>query len=198
MRRNTDRLLELVNQLLDLSRLDSGKMRLQIIKGDAINLLKSLAGAFDSMAERKHIHYHLHFTEEAAVVFFDKDKLEKIFTNLLSNAFKYTPLQGTVAVSVETEDGRLRIAVEDTGPGIAKKELDKVFDRFYQVEGTEEKGSGIGLALVKELVDLYRGQITVNSEPGKGSRFRVSLPIDKTAFKDHELVYGEWKEDKFI
>ncbi len=196
MRRNTDRLLELVNQLLDLSRLDSGKMRLQIVKGDALNLLKSLAASFDSMAERKHIHYHLHFAEEPAVVFFDSDKLEKIFTNLLGNAFKYTPVQGTVAVTVETEDDRLRISVEDTGPGIAKKELDKVFDRFYQVEGSEEKGSGIGLALVKELVDLYRGQITVNSDPGKGSRFRVSLPIDKFAFNDHELVYGEWNADK--
>jgi signal transduction histidine kinase/DNA-binding response OmpR family regulator len=199
MRRNTDRLLELVNQLLDLSRLDSGKMELQIIKGDVLQLLKSLAASFDSMGERKQIHYHIHFPEQTPIAFFDKDKLEKIFTNLLSNAFKYTPEKGTVSVIVEMDDNRLRLSVEDNGPGIAKKELDKIFDRFYQVEGTEDKGTGIGLALVKELVDLYRGQISVSSEPGKGSRFRVSLPIDKNAFKENELVYGEWKsEENFI
>ena len=199
MRRNTDRLLELVNQLLDLSRLDSCKMKLQIIKGDVLQLLRSLSASFDSMAERKQIHYHVHFPEQTNIAFFDKDKLEKIFTNLLSNAFKYTGERGTVSVIAEMEDNRLRISVEDNGPGIAKKELDKVFDRFYQVEGTEDKGTGIGLALVKELVDLYRGQISVSSEPGKGSRFRVSLPIDKGSFKEPELVYGEWKsEENFI
>ena len=192
MRRNTDRLLELVNQLLDLSRLDAGSMKLQIIKGDVLQLLKTIAASFDSMAERKQIHYHIHFPEQSPIVFFDKDKLEKIFTNLLGNAFKYTPEQGTVSITITTEGNRLRLLIEDNGPGIPKKELDKVFDRFYQVEGTEDKGSGIGLALVKELIELYRGQISVSSEPGKGSRFRVSLPMDKNDFKENELVYGQY------
>ncbi len=199
MRRNTDRLLELVNQLLDLSRLDSGKMKLKVVKGDLLQVLKMITGSFDSMAERKGIHYHVHFPEQTQIAFFDKDKLEKIISNLMTNAFKYTPEQGTVSVNADIEDKRLRFTVEDNGPGIPKKELDKIFDRFYQVEGTEEKGSGIGLALVKELVDLYRGQISVSSEPGKGSRFRVSLPIDKSLFKEDELVYGEWKaEETFV
>ncbi|HVF97539.1 MAG TPA: response regulator, partial [Flavisolibacter sp.] len=101
--------------------------------------------------------------------------------------------KGTVSVEVVVEGSRLRFSVEDNGPGISKKELDKIFDRFYQVEGTEDKGSGIGLSLVKELVDLYRGQISVSSEPGKGSRFKVSLPVEKEAFREAELVYGEWK-----
>lgn len=199
MRRNTDRLLELVNQLLDLSKLDSGKMKLQVIKGDVLQLLKALTASYDSMAERKGIHYHVHFPEGTTIAFFDKDKLEKIVSNLLGNAIKYTNEGGTVAVGVAIEDNRLRITVDDNGPGIGKKELDKIFDRFYQVEGTEDKGSGIGLALVKELVDLYRGQISVSSEPGKGSRFKVSLPIDKASFKENELMYGEWKsEEAFI
>ena len=193
MRRHTDRLLELVNQLLDLSKIDSGKMKLRIIKGDVLQMLKVLTASFESMAERKGIHYHTHFPEQTLIAFFDKDKLEKIVTNLLGNALKYTPEKGTVSVIIETEENRLRIVVEDSGSGIAKKELDKVFDRFYQVEGTEDKGSGIGLALVKEMVDLYRGQISVSSEPGKGSRFKVSLPIDKNSFKENEIVYGEWK-----
>ena len=196
MNRHADRLLELVNQLLDLSRLDSGKMKLQIIRGDVLQVLKALSHAFDSMAERKQIHYHIHFPEQTQIAFFDQDKLEKIFTNLLSNAFKYTPERGTVAVNVSMDEGRLRIIVEDSGPGIAKKELDKIFDRFYQVEGNEDKGSGIGLALVKELTDLYRGQISVSSDPGKGTQFRISLPITKESFHDDELVYGEWNGEK--
>ncbi len=191
--RNADRLLELVNQLLDLSRLDSGKVKLQIIRGDVLQVLKMLSHSFDSMAERKQIHYRIHFPEATPIVFFDQDKLEKIYTNLLSNAFKYTPEKGTVSIEVSMDEERLRITVEDSGAGIPKKELDKVFDRFYQVEGTEDKGSGIGLALVKELVELYRGQISVSSEPAKGTQFRVSLPIAKQSFEEGEIVYGEWK-----
>lgn len=209
MRRHTDRLLELVNQLLDLSRLDSGKMKLQVAKGDVIQVLKTIAGSFESMAERKQIHYYVQFPEQSALCYFDRDKLEKIITNLLGNAFKYTPEKGTVSLIAEIDERRLRLSVEDSGPGISKKELDKVFDRFYQAEGNEDKGSGIGLALVKELADLYRGQISVSSEPGKGSRFRVSLPIDHASFKqeellytheakDHEPVTNDWQSDETV
>lgn len=195
MRRHADRLLELVNQLLDLSRLDSGKMKLQIAKGDVMQVLKTLAASFESMAERKQIHYRVHFPDQSPVCYFDKDKLEKIVTNLLGNAFKYTPEKGTVSFIAEIDEQRLRMAVEDSGAGIGKKELDKVFDRFYQAEGNEDKGSGIGLALVKELADLYRGQISVSSEPGKGSRFRVSLPINHSSFKNEELLYAETEKE---
>jgi signal transduction histidine kinase/DNA-binding response OmpR family regulator len=196
MRRNTDRLLELVNQLLDLSRIDSGKMKLQVIKGDLLQLLKVSTASFESLAERKAIHYRVHFPQETLIAFFDKDKLEKIVSNLLTNAFKYTPEQGTVSVSITIEEGRLRLSVDDSGPGIRKNELDKIFERFYQVEGTHDKGSGIGLALVKELIEVYRGQISVSSEPGKGSRFKISLPVAKEAFKEDEFVYGEWKQEE--
>ncbi len=116
-------------------------------------------------------------------------------TNLLANAFKYTPEQGTVSFNAEIDETRIRLFIEDSGTGISKKELDKIFDRFYQIEGREDKGSGIGLALVKELIDLYRGQISVSSEPGKGSRFKVSLPVTKNTFDEKEIVYGEWKSE---
>jgi signal transduction histidine kinase/DNA-binding response OmpR family regulator len=195
MRRQTGRLLELVNQLLDLSKLDSGKMKLQAMKGDVIQLLRVLASSFESAAERKQIHYHIHLPEQTTITFFDKDKLEKIVTNLLVNAFKYTPEQGIVSINTEIDETKLRLFIEDSGPGISKKELDKIFDRFYQVEGTEDKGSGIGLALVKELVSLYHGQISVSSEPGKGTRFKVSLPVGKNAFDEKEIVYGEWRDN---
>ncbi|MDB5279348.1 MAG: DNA-binding response regulator, AraC family [Ferruginibacter sp.] len=196
MRRHTDRLLELVNQLLDLSRLDSGKMKMQVIKGDVMQIIRVLAASFESMAERKQIHYYVHLPEQTTITFFDKDKLEKIITNLLGNAFKYTPEKGSVSLNVECDESRIRFEVDDSGPGISKKDLAKVFDRFYQVEGTEDKGTGIGLALVKELVDLYGGQISVSSEPGKGTRFKVSLPVGKNAFNENEMVYGEWKNNE--
>ena len=191
MHRHADRLLELVNQLLDLSKLDAGKMKLQIIRGDVLQALRVLAHSFDSLAERKQIYYHVHFPDQTPVVFFDQDKLEKIVVNLLGNAFKYTPEKGNVSVEVTLDEERLRIAIKDSGPGIPKKELDKVFDRYYQVEGHEDKGSGIGLALVKELTDLYRGQISVSSDPGKGTQFRVSLPVSRSAFHENEFIYGE-------
>ncbi|HMK17349.1 MAG TPA: ATP-binding protein [Chitinophagaceae bacterium] len=195
MRRYTDRLLELVNQLLDLSKLDSGKMKMQVIKGDVIQIVRILANSFESMAERKQIHYYSHLPEQTSIAFFDKDKLEKIVTNLLANAFKYTPEKGSVSLDVECDENRIRLEIADSGPGISKKDLIKIFDRFYQVEGTEDKGTGIGLALVKELVDLYGGQISVSSEPGKGTRFKVSLPVGKNAFKENEIVYGEWRDN---
>ena len=194
IRRNTDRLLELVNQLLDLSKLDSGAMQLRVVRGDIIQLVKVIAGSFDSMAERKRIHYHVHYPEKNNWGYLDRDKLEKIVTNLLSNAFKYTPEGGIVAVRVDMDEKWLRLSVEDSGPGITKKELDQIFDRFYRVEAVENIGSGIGLSLVKELIDLYRGQISVSSEPGRGSCFKISLAIDSASFQPTELVTTELVE----
>ena len=195
MRSHANRLLELVNQLLDLSKLDSGKMKMRVIKGDVVQIVRVLAASFESMAERKQIHYYFHLPEQTSITFFDQDKLEKIITNLLGNAFKYTAEKGTVSLDVECDENRIRFVVTDSGPGISKKDLIKIFDRFYQVEGSEDKGTGIGLALVKELVDLYGGQISVSSEPGKGTSFKVSLPVKKNAFDENEIVYGEWPEN---
>jgi signal transduction histidine kinase/DNA-binding response OmpR family regulator len=188
MRRNTDRLLELVNQLLDLSKLDSRAMRLRVVRGDVIQSVKMIVGSFESLAERNRLHYHVHYPETTVFGYFDRDKLEKIVTNLLGNAFKYTPEGETIVVRAEIDEKRFRFSVEDSGPGIAKKELKQIFDRFYQVESADNKGSGIGLALVKELMDLYRGQISISSEPGKGSRFKISLPIDRESFRPEEIV----------
>lgn len=143
MRRNTDRLLELVNQLLDLSKIDSGKMKLQVIKGDVLQLLKALTSSFESMAERKGIHYHVHFSEQTEIVFFDKDKLEKIVSNLLTNAFKYTPEQGTVSADVDIEENRLRFSVEDNGLGIPKKNLIKYLTAFTRWKALKIKARAL-------------------------------------------------------
>ena len=188
MRRNAERLGQLIDQLLDLSKLENGSMKLQVAEYDAVPFLRAMVFSFESLAERQQIHFQTEFPEAGQFAFFDKDKLEKIIVNLLSNAFKYTPEKGMVSVKSALEKGRLKITVADSGPGISKEDLDKIFERFYQVEGTEDKGTGIGLSLVKELVELHRGQISVESAPGKGTAFKVSLPVSKEAFDSREVA----------
>lgn len=188
MRRNAERLGQLIDQLLDLSKLENGRMKLQVAEGDVVKFLRAMVFSFESLAERRQIHFQTSFPEEEQMVFFDRDKLEKIIANLLSNAFKYTPEKGRVSVKTCLEKGRLKITVEDSGPGISKDDLDKIFERFYQVEGTEDRGSGIGLNLVKELVELHRGQISVESSVGKGAIFKVSLPVTREAFTEGETI----------
>ncbi len=195
MRRNGDRLLQLINQLLDLSKLESGKMELQVAKTDITGLLKAIASSFDSLAEQNQVNYHIHFPEENITGFTDRDKLEKIVVNLLSNAFRFTAANGTVSFSVERDvqrtptasgEKRLRFTVQDNGTGMPKEQLDKIFDRFHQVPGTEG-GTGIGLSLAKELLQLHKGQISVQSETGKGSSFRVSIPIAAEFYSSSEI-----------
>lgn len=187
MRRNAERLQQLINQLLDLSKLENGSMHLQVAEGDIIQFLKAIVFSFESLAERQQIHFQTEFSELGQKAYFDKDKLEKIVVNLLSNAFKYTPEKGKISVQILLENGRIKVSIEDSGSGISKRDLDKIFNRFYQIEGTEDKGTGIGLSLVKELVDLHKGQIIVESQEGKGTVFRVSMPITKEAFHEKEV-----------
>lgn len=172
MRRNATRLQQLIDQLLDLSKLENGSMKLQVTEGDAVQFVRAMVFSFESLAERQQIHFQTEFPPAGEMAFFDKDKLDKIIVNLLSNAFKYTPEKGKVSVEVFLENGRLKVRIEDSGPGISKEDLDKIFERFFQVEGTEDKGTGIGLSLVKELVELHKGQISVESNKGNGTVFK--------------------------
>ena len=188
MRRNGDRLLQLINQLLDLSKLESGKMQLQVAKTDISALSRSIAHSFESLAEQNQVNYHMHFPEENMIGYVDRDKLEKILVNLLANAFRFTPAHGSVSLLVETAENRVRFTIDDDGTGMSKQQLEKIFDRFHQVTGTEG-GTGIGLSLVKELLNLHHGQVSVKSEMGKGSSFRVSIPITKEFYTEKE--FGE-------
>lgn len=188
MRRNAERLEQLIHQLLDLSKLESGSMKLKMEAGDVVKYIKTWVSSFEGLAGEKQIHFRTEFPPLHHLVYFDRDKLEKIFFNLLSNAFKYTPACGYVSVKVLLENNWLRIFVENSGDGVPGSDLDKIFEYFYQVEGTEDKGTGIGLCLIKELVDLHQGQITVKSEPGKKTVFQVNLPVDKAAFDTKSLL----------
>ncbi len=187
MRRNAQRLLQLVNQLLDLSRLESGRMHLQLAESDLAAFVRALAWSFESLASRKQIAFDVQTPAEPVVAWFDRDKVEKILTNLLTNAFKFTPEEGAVGVQLAVENGQAMLSVRDTGIGIPAAQLAHIFERFYQVNQTPFSdteagpalGTGIGLALIKELVDLHGGQIRVESQEGKGSTFTVLLPLAK-------------------
>jgi len=196
--RNARRLLHLVNQLLDISKIDGSKMKIELVEENIIKHLRAISGAFTSMAETKSIYYHCHFTNEGIITWFDPDKLEKIAVNLLSNAFKFTPEGGEIifkAICSKSDDPDLQtileFSVEDNGPGIHAESQQKIFDRFYQVEEsikTEGGGTGIGLSLAHDLVRLLHGEISVVSESGKGSTFSVKLPLGKEHLKESEYV----------
>ena len=170
--RNANRLLGLVNQLLDISKIESGNMKLQTTPINIIPYLKALVLSFTSYAERKRISLNFISDVNEIIVYIDKDKFEKIINNILSNAFKFTPDDGSIKVTVDQYNENLKIIVSDTGVGIPKEKLQKIFDRFFQVDGShtrEQEGTGIGLSLTKELVELHKGNIEVESEEGKGS-----------------------------
>lgn len=192
MHRNSKRLLELINQLLDLSRLDSNYYRIHTVRTDIIPFVSQLAQSFTSMALRKRIdlvidtdsHLQARLSLPDRHFYFDEDVIEKILTNLLSNAFRFTPDEGRIVVSLrlpETEKNMLLLQVTDSGTGIPAEALPYVFDRFYQSDDSDIRrfgGSGIGLALVKELVRLHHGTITATSEPEKGTTISCLLPLN--------------------
>ena len=186
--RNARRLLNLVNQLLDISRIDTSGMKLEITESDVIGFLRSLTASFNSLAEIRDISYRCFSPSEQKNTWFDPDKCEKVVTNLLSNAFKFTPPGGAIIFKAsyifdeEQIPVALYFSVEDNGCGIPGESLEKIFDRFYQVEESirnESGGAGIGLSLVRDMVRLMHGEITVKSQPGKGSTFSVQFPLGK-------------------
>lgn len=184
MERNGHRLLRLVNQLLDLAKLEVGTLQLEVSYGNILHFLQHIADSFIPLAENKAIQYQIDIPDREIRVWFDTDKFEKIIYNLLSNAIKFTPQEGRVTVhaSLQQEES-LRIVVSDTGLGVPPELKEKIFERFYQVDGSKTRaheGTGIGLALTKELVDLQGGAISLDSQEGRGSSFVVILPLQNT------------------
>ncbi|MEM9996375.1 MAG: ATP-binding protein [Bacteroidota bacterium] len=180
-RSNGRRLLRLINQLLDLSRLGAGAVALKptLQPNDLGAHVRHLTSLFATHAEQRSITLHTRIAEPPFTHEFDADVVDNIVVNLVSNAFKFTPAGGTVQVSLEAEDDAAVLEVGDTGIGIAPEEQARVFERFYQVQSGPTRthaGSGVGLALVREFVDLHGGTVTVNSHPGEGARFTVRLP----------------------
>jgi signal transduction histidine kinase/DNA-binding response OmpR family regulator len=185
MGRNANRLLRLVNQLLDLAKIEVGLIKLDNRTINVAKFISEIAHTFVHLAEAKEITFKVDIQERELVAFLDPDKLEKIIYNLLSNAFKFTPAGESVSIQVLKESlERFSIAVTDTGIGIPEHLQEKVFNRFYQVNSSQTRpyeGTGIGLSLTKELVDLMKGSITVNNNDAKGCVFKVILSTDIAA-----------------
>lgn len=197
MRRNVSRLQVLINQLLDLSKLEAGEMKVEMQQGNLAQFFLYIFSSFESLAQNQQIHFHIIQNHPSFEAYFDADKIEKIITNLLSNAFKFTPTNGRITVTVEYSPsapnggvaffspiggGGAVITVSDNGIGIDPQRLPRIFDRFYQVDDTSQRnyeGTGIGLALVKELVDMLQGTISVSSQVNQGTTFRVELPLSE-------------------
>jgi DNA-binding response OmpR family regulator/two-component sensor histidine kinase len=204
MLRNSQRLLNLVNQLLELAKLDSGKMKLKPSMKNIAPVLKTIAACFESLALQQKLELTFHPQEEDITLYFDVDKLEKIIGNLLSNAVKFTPAGGKITISIKKNltpgtnfsSGSLEISVADTGIGIRESQMEHLFERFYQAGASHEhqqKGSGIGLALTKELVTLHHGEILVRSSTGgegktSGTEFIVRLPLGTEHLKPEEIA----------
>jgi len=180
---SANRLVKLVNQLLDLSKLEAGAIKMDYVNDDVISFLKANTFAFQSLADQKNIRISFLCDITSLPMKFDRDKLEKIFSNLLSNAFKFTNSGGQVSVSVQVTENsankKIRVTVNDSGPGIPAADVPYVFNRFYQ-SGTVSRstlGSGIGLELTKELVEICGGEIGVSNADAGGAQFYFTLPV---------------------
>ena len=186
--KNTERMLRLVNQILDFRKIENKKMKVLLENTDIIALLQRVMDNFRLMAEEKHIDYRLQTGQEKLYCWVDQDKFEKIVFNLLSNAFKYTPANKPITVYAEVENSNLVITVKDEGIGIDPKKQQTLFQRFETLVRYNilQPSSGIGLSLVKELIELHQGSIRVNSQPGVGSEFTVTLPLNAKAYEGVE------------
>ena len=197
MYKNAKYLLRLVNQLLDFRKLDRGSLNLRVGKGDLVDFIKETTEPFQFLASKKDIHFHIAGADSHIYTFFDPDVVEKVMYNLLSNAFKFTPEDGHVVVNILERDMEVKsisgpfveIRVKDDGPGISKKRVKKIFERFYKEGAKKENkdGAGIGLAYSKSLVELHHGTINLESVKGEGACFVVRLPMNKNAYLNSEI-----------
>ncbi|MCR9102969.1 MAG: ATP-binding protein [bacterium] len=184
LRRNAKSLLRLVNQILDLAKLEAGQLKLDLALTDIVPYIQYLTESFQSYAAGKQINLVAYMETERLLMDIDEEKLHSVVANLLSNAIKFTPQGGKVILHLREEDDTLLLKVRDNGIGISARQLPRIFDRFYQVDNTATRaaeGTGLGLALTKELVELMGGQISVSSQEGKGTEFTVALPITRQA-----------------
>jgi len=198
IKNNTERLYRLVNELLDFRKADSGNLRLLFIEEDLVKALKEIFNHFQTLAETKNIEYSFKSSNPQILVYFDKDQMEKVFFNLLSNAFKFTQKGGNIELEIVLKEHEVEITVSDNGKGIAIDNINDVFKNFYQAG--QSMGTGIGLALSKSLIELHQGKISVTSKPesenesGK-TTFTVVLQLGKNHLNESDITPTSYVED---
>ncbi|MEO0895904.1 MAG: ATP-binding protein [Bacteroidota bacterium] len=206
--RNANRLLDLINQVLELAKIEAGKLDMKMENRDIVSFLDQMLKAFEPMAVQRNLNLDFSSDMESLIMAFDSYKLERVFFNLLSNAMKFTPEQGTVGIAMRYLDAtkQIRIDLSDTGIGIRPEKVPYIFDRFYQVKIEKTQtytGTGIGLSLVKELIEMHQGKIEVSSEVGEGTTFSVFLPLRQLDGESkHEMNFRlkpvpEYQEEEF-
>jgi signal transduction histidine kinase/DNA-binding response OmpR family regulator len=190
VKKNSMRLLRLVNQLMDFRKIEEGKMKLRACENNIITFVADITNAFTELAAAKKITYRLDTKEKDLAVWFDVNMLDKVLFNLLSNAFKYTGEHGFISVVVN-KDGTNKntiIKIEDSGIGMNTEAIEHAFDIFYQGNDGRYKGTGLGLALSRELITLHHGTIAVKSKNGEGTSFEVTLPLGNDHLDENEMV----------
>jgi response regulator RpfG family c-di-GMP phosphodiesterase/signal transduction histidine kinase len=190
MQRNGYKLLKLINNLLDLNKLEEGRMRLKVRSINLVAFIPPLLASVKPLADQKQIRLYFQHPPHAVELTIDSDQFEKVIFNLLSNALKFTPKGGKITIYIEDKDHSVTMTVEDTGIGIPANMLERIFDRFSQVDGSKsraQEGTGIGLALAREIVLVHKGTIRAESELGKGSRFIVEMHKGEEHFDEEVL-----------
>jgi signal transduction histidine kinase/DNA-binding response OmpR family regulator/ABC-type xylose transport system substrate-binding protein len=186
--KNVKVLRRLVNQILDFQKYESGKLSVNLTETDVAQTVREWCDSFSNLTIKRHMKLKTELPSSPIMMAVDYDKFESIFLNLMSNAFKYTPDNGTISVSLSASADKIKLTIADNGKGMTKMELEHIFERFYQVDEIHPEGSGIGLTLVKSIVELHGGDIAVDSAPGKGSTFVVTLPITHVEEETAERV----------
>ena len=193
---SANHLLQLINRLMDFRKLENRQSKLQVAEGNIVKFLQEIYLSFTEFAKLKGYTYTFENAQDHIAVFYDRPKLEQVFYNLISNAFKYTPNGGNIAIEIREEANTVYVSVEDSGIGIKDKHIDKVFERFFEIppvgdikEG-QNPGTGIGLSIAKNIVKLHSGTITVSSKEHQGSKFEVTLPLGKKHLAKTEIIDG--------
>lgn len=197
---SSNKMLRLVNELMDFNKLENARLKLQVQQGELVHFITTIAGAFQNISKKRNIHFGIHSMVGSLNGWFDHDKLDKILVNILSNAFKFTLDGGQINIIINSREAIvgdekvkarcLELSIVDNGIGISEDELPFIFDKFYQAKSSPHianSGTGIGLALTKGLVELHQGRISVESKPNQETVFVILIPIDKEVFPSESI-----------
>ncbi|TXE09147.1 response regulator [Gelidibacter salicanalis] len=197
---NTKRLSKIAYELTLVRNKELDQLRLMVTKNHLYNHIEAIGQSFNDLARKKHIDFTVNCPKNLTDTWYDRDKIEHILYNLLSNAFKFTPKEGNILMTVAPIDSKkmVKISVMDSGSGVPKAELESIFELFYQSNiGKKNKGTGIGLALTKELIDLHKGNIEVESSEAMGTTFTITFPVNEDAYSDTERITLDTDESYF-